>query len=68
MNGSITLSDEEKFEMLRDAGSASRKEAFLKARVSSQSGSLDDYIEFLSNNIASVPVLPVKHITDDFRL
>jgi len=68
MNGSATLSDEEKQEMLRDANSASRKEAFLKARASSQSGSLDDYIEFLSNNMESVLAPPVKHITKDFRL
>jgi len=68
MNGSTILSDEEKQEMLADAESISRKEAFLKARASSQCGGLDDYIEFLSNNMASVPVLPVKHIANDFRL
>lgn len=68
MNGSRTLSDEEKKEMLADADSISRKEAFLKARASSQSGSLDDYIEFLSKNMTSIPNLPAKHITDDFRL
>jgi hypothetical protein len=68
MNGSTTLSDEEKQEMLTDAGSVSRKEAFLKARASSQNGSLDDYIEFLSNNMKAVPIFPSRHITEDFRL
>jgi len=68
MNGSRILSDEEKQEMLRDANSASRKEAFLKARASSQRGSLDDYIEFISNNMEAVPIFLARHITEDFRL
>jgi hypothetical protein len=68
MNGSITLSDEEKRELLADAGSTARKEAFLKARASTRIGSLDDYIEFLSNNMKAVNFSPTRHITEDFRL
>ena len=67
-NGSTILSDVEKREMLLDANSAVRQEAFLKARLSSQEGSLDDYIGFLSNNIDTTPNRPVKRITEDFRL
>lgn len=68
MNGSIVLSDEEKHEMLMDANNSLRKEAFLEARLNSQGGGLDDYIEFLSKNMGISPNQPVKRITDDFRL
>jgi hypothetical protein len=68
MNGSTILSDEEKCEMLIDANSPVRQEAFRKARFSSQEGSLDDYIGFLSDNIGTTPNRPVKRISDDFRL
>ena len=51
MNGSIKLSDEEKLEMIEDARNISRSRAFQAARITTQEGSLDDYIDFLSQNI-----------------
>jgi hypothetical protein len=69
MNGSITLSDEEKREMLLDAYDPARKAAFAAARRISNEGSLDDYIDFLSENMAFVPPTPRRrHVTKDYRL
>ena len=69
MNGSITLSDEEKREMLLDAYDPARKAAFAAARRISNEGSLDDYIDFLSENMAFVPPTPPRrHVTKDYRL
>jgi len=68
MNGSIKLTDEEKFEMIEDAGNISRSRAFQAARMTAQKGSLDDYIDFLSQNIEWVKVVPTKRITTNFKL
>ena len=69
MNGSITLSDEEKREMLLDAHDPARKAAFAAARRISNEGTLDDYIDFLSENMAFVPLAPPRrHVTKDYRL
>jgi len=51
MSGSIKLSEEEKQEMVLDAKNGNRAKAFHSARILSQKGSLDDYIDFLSENI-----------------
>jgi hypothetical protein len=69
MNGSITLSEEEKREMMLDAQDPVRKTAFAAARKISHEGTLDDYIDFLSENMALVPPSPPRwHRTEDYRL
>ena len=50
MNGSTRLSDQEKREMREDAHDVERAKVFRAARVSSQTGSLDAYINFLSES------------------
>ena len=69
MSGSIILTEDEKREMLLDARSPDRKAAFAAARRISNEGSLDDYIDFLSENMAFVPPTPPRrHVTKDYRL
>lgn len=68
MNGSKILSDEEKQEMLSDANNKSRGRAFLSARQLSHIGTLDDYIDFLSENMALVPKEPVQRKTSGNKL
>ncbi|MFC1812442.1 hypothetical protein ACFL03_07095 [Thermodesulfobacteriota bacterium] len=68
MSGSAILSDEEKQEMLEDAKDSKRGEVFNAARLLSQQGSLDDYIDFLSENMNLVQVVPTKKITKNFKL
>ena len=68
MNGSITLSEDEKQEMMEDAKDKKRGKAFNAARYLSQQGSLDDYIDFLSENIEFVRFVPSKKITKNFKL
>ena len=69
MSGSIRLSDSEVDEMRADARSAERRTAFAAARQSAQSDTMDEYIDFLSANMGSVPKRPPRaHKTDDFRL
>ena len=68
MSGLVKITDEEKFEMIEDARNSSRSRAFQAARVAAQKGSLDDYIDFLSQNIEWVKVFPTKRITTNFKL
>jgi hypothetical protein len=69
MSGLAGLSEQEIAEMQLDARSPERRAAFAAARQASQTGSLDDYIDFLSANMASVPRgRPRVHITIDYRL
>ena len=69
MSGSIILTEDEKREMLLDARSPDRKAAFAAARRLSHEGTLDDYIDFLSENMALVPPSPPRrHVTKDYRL
>ena len=68
MNGSIKLTDEERLEMIEDARNESRSKVFQTARMTAQKGSLDDYIDFLSQNIEWVKVVPTKRITTNFKL
>ena len=68
MNGSRKLTDEEKFEMIEDATDSSRSRAFQAARMTSQQGSLDDYIDFFSQNIEWVEIVPTKRITTNYKL
>ena len=69
MSGSRVLTEEEKREMLQDARDLSRKAAFAAAQRLSHEGSLDDYINFLSENMELVSgSLPIAHVTDNYRL
>ena len=69
MSGSRVLTEEEKREMLHDACDPSRKAAFAAAQRLSHEGSLDDYINFLSENMELVSgSLPTVHVTDNYRL
>jgi hypothetical protein len=68
MNGSRIVSEEEKQEMLRDAADCRRGQAFMAARRKSQEGGLDDYIDFLSENIGIMESRPTRKKTDNYRL
>jgi len=68
MSGSIKLSEEEKQEMVLDAKNGNRAKAFHSARILSQKGSLDDYIDFLSENMDSIPFVSTKRKTEHFKL
>ena len=68
MSGSIKLSEEERQEMIQDAKNVKRGKVFHSARVLSQKGSLDDYIDFLSENMDSIPLIPSKRLTKNFKL
>lgn len=68
MSGLKVLSEEEKQELLLDARDTDRGRAFIAARRKSRQGGLDDYIDFLSENVTLVPGRPRRHVTDDYRL
>ena len=68
MSGSKKLTDEEKNEMLEDGKDNTRGMIFQKARMRTQEGNLDDYIDFLSQNMGLIELLPTKKITDNFKL
>lgn len=68
MSGSIILSDDEKQEMIEDAKDKDRGKVFYAARALSQTGSLDDYIDFLSENMAFVEFSPTRRVTRNFKL
>jgi len=64
----VTLTEEEKREMLLDARDPTRATAFAAAQRASHAGTLDDYIEFLSTNMSMAASAPRITVTDDFRL
>jgi hypothetical protein len=69
MSGSRILTEEEKREMWLDACDPGRRAAFAAAQRLSHEGSLDDYIDFLSENMQWADVAsPRIHVTDDYRL
>ncbi len=69
MDGSIRLTEDDKREMQRDALDPARRAAFAAAQRLSHAGSLDDYIDFLSENMPTCrDFSPRRHFTDDFRL
>jgi hypothetical protein len=68
MNGFERLSPEIREEMLSDAKDARRGLAFRAARRKSEQCDLDEYIRFLSDNMASTKLCPTKRLTHDCRL
>ncbi len=54
--------------MIEGGRNISRSKVFQAARIIAQKGSLDDYIDFLSQNIEWVKVNPTKRITTNFKL
>jgi hypothetical protein len=69
MNGSMRLTEDEKQELRRDAQDPGRRAAFAAARRLSHEGSLEDYLDFLSENMASCrDFSPRRRITDNYRL
>ncbi len=68
MSGSKTLSDDEKREMLEDIRDVQRANVFMAARLKSQEGSMDEYIDFLSENIEFIELVPTRWITTDYKL
>jgi len=68
MNGSEKLSDEEKQEMLRDAMDVERGRTFNFARSLSIQSGIDDYIDFLSENMPNIAIVPSKPITPNYKL
>ena len=68
MSGSEILSNEEEREMIEDARDVNRGKAFEAARLRSQEGSLDEYIDFLSENMKLFELAPSKRITENYKL
>ena len=68
MNGSARLSEEEKQEMLQDAKDLDRRDSFLAARLKSQEGTIDEHIDFLSQNIGCIEFKPSRNVTTNFNL
>ncbi len=68
MTGSIQITEIEKQEMREDAADMKRGIAFLEARKYSQKGSLDDYIDFLSENMQYLNLSPTPKITNNYKL
>ena len=68
MSGLVKLSSEEKYELLEDANDRARGKAFDAARLQASNGGIDEYIEFLSQNMEWVKVAATKRITENFLL
>ena len=68
MNGSVKFSSEEKYELLEDAKNVTRGKVFEAARLEASEGGLDDYIDFLSQNIEWIDVAATKRITANYKL
>ena len=68
MSGLPRLSDEEKQEMLQDAQDPLRGRVFLALKDRSRSGTLDEYIDFLSENIGSFYFPPSPKISNHYKI
>jgi hypothetical protein len=64
----MKLSSEEKYELLEDANDRARGKAFDAARLQASNGGIDEYVEFLSQNMEWVKVVATKRITENFLL
>jgi hypothetical protein len=65
----VKLTEEEKQEMLLDARNPLRGAAFAAAQRTCHDGTLDEYIEFLSENMGMAgKSAPKITVTDDYRL
>ena len=62
------ISDDEKREMLEDIRDVQRANVFMAARLKSQEGSMDEYIDFLSENIEFIELVPTRWITTKYKL
>lgn len=62
------LSETEKKEMVADGLDPGRRRLFQLAREFSQQGNLDDYIDFLSENMTNIETYPTQKICEDYRL
>jgi len=54
--------------MIEDAKNIKRGNIFNSARVLSGQGSIDDYIDFLSDNVEHFQFIPSRRITKNYRL
>ena len=68
MSGSEKLTDEQKLEMLEDAASGKRREAFRRALETSGQKDLDAYVKFLSEIFELIPRKRKRRKTDGFKL
>ncbi len=68
MSGLLRLKDEEKQGLLWDAQDRQRGEVFRALKVRAHTGTIDDYIEFLSENLESFNFSPSRKISDHFKL
>lgn len=68
MVGSMKISTTEKNEMRRDAEDFRRREVFRMAHDLSQRGNLDDYIDFLSENMPFFKTNASMRITSNYKL
>ena len=68
MSGWPRLSEEERQEMLQDAQNSIRGKVFWALKNRSQTGTLDQFMDFLSENIGSFSFPPSPKITNKFKL
>lgn len=68
ISDSPRLTDEEKQEMLLDSTEVRRGEVWRALKVRCHIGGIDEYIEFLSENIGSFISSPSKKISNHFKL
>jgi len=54
--------------MLKDARDAERGKGFFAARLKSREGSIDEYIDILSQNIELIDFVPSKRIITKYKL
>ena len=68
MSGLPRLKDEERQELLQDSKDARRGEVWRAIKVRCHIGDMEEYIEFLSENIGSFNISPSKMVSDHFKL
>lgn len=68
MTGLERLSNEERQEMIQDAQDPLRGKTFLALKIRAHSGTLDEYIDFLSENMGSFSFPHSPKISKHFKL